>query len=77
MGNVVKLKFYYEEEVCIEVIIEKEGGLCDYRCERRRNVKVYDKGEKKMLRVKLSFERNKSVGVFEFGEILLSNNKNM
>lgn len=77
MGNVVKPKFHYEEEVCIEVITEKEGGLRDYRRERRRNVKVHDKGEKKMPRVKLSLERNKSAGALEFGETSPSNNKNM
>lgn len=77
MGNVVKPKHNMEEEVCIEVISQKEGGLIEIRRERRRTVTTRDEGEKKMPSVKMSFERKKTAGALEFGGTSPSNNKNM
>lgn len=68
MGNVVKPKLHLEEEVCTEVISQKEGGLIEVRRERRRIVKVHDQGEKKMPAVNMRFE---------VGGTSPSNNKNM
>lgn len=76
MGNVIKPKVHYGEEVYTEIICEKEGGLRDIRREVRRTVAARDHGEKKMPSFKLSFERNKSAGALEFGGTS-SNNKNM
>lgn len=47
MGNVVKPKFHVEEEYCIEVIKQKEGGLIEVRRERKRVVAARDQGEKR------------------------------
>lgn len=77
MGNVVKPKLHYEEEVCIEVITEREGGFRNVRRERRRTVAAHDKGEKIVQPIKLSFARNESTGALEFGGTSSSNNKNM
>lgn len=68
MGNVVKPKLHLEEEVCTEVINQKEGGLIEVRRERRRIVKVHDQGEKKMPAVSMGFK---------IGGTSPSNNKNM
>lgn len=77
MGNVVKPKFHIEEEVCIEVIKQKEGGLIEVRRERRRAVAARDQGEKKMPAVKMSFETNKTAGALEFGGTSPSNKNKM
>lgn len=77
MGNVVKPKTNFEEEVYIEVIKQKEGGLIEVRRERRRAVAARDEGEKKTPVVKMSFGTNKTRGALEFGGTSPSNNNKM